>query len=116
MLKKTYNEVVSCMHAATPAEAERLLARLPERIQSHLKADFSEVGEAYRYDAGSKAAYFFYPEKIGLVVWIWEFVRDHDEANKLFTLVAGREAPLTTKIANDLYARATKRSVTRPWK
>ena len=115
MLQKTYNTVVSFSHATNADEFEQLLAQLPDVVRRGLADELQKLGDAHRHDTIAKRAYYFEQEGHGVTVWSWNHVYRPHEAGELIFLVVSSTVSLNEAIANDVYARATGRTIDRPW-
>lgn len=111
MLQKTYNRVVSFVHATNAAEFERLLALLPDVVSRGLADELQKLGDAHRHDIHAKCAYYFERDGDGVKVWSWNHVDRPHEAGELIFLVVSSVAPLDVNLANEFYTRATGRMV-----
>ena len=114
MLERTYNQVVSFVHATSADELEQLLALLPDVVRVGLAEEVKKFGDAHRYDATGKLAYYFERQGSGVAVWTWSHVYRPHEAGQLIFDVVSQPASLNEKLANECYARATGRTVDRP--
>ena len=115
MLEKTYNQVVSFVHATNADEFEQVLGLLPNVVTAGLAEEVKTFGDAHRYDAFAKRAYYFVRQGPGVAVWSWHHVYRPHEAGQLIFDVVSLPASLNEKLANECYARATGRTVDKPW-
>ena len=114
MLQRTYNQVVSYILAATPEEFEQVLAVVPSSWREGLVTEMEDLGDANRYDAGMQRAYYFERQGSNVVTWTWNYVLRPHEGGELIVLVVSSPGPLDEILANECYARATRRTVEHP--
>ena len=112
MLEQTYNDVVHYTHATNADEFERVLALLPAVVKSRLFQEVQKFSDAHRYDPETKCAYYFSSQGSGVTIWSWNHVYRPHEAGELIFRVVNSQTPLDEKLANELYALATGRTVT----
>lgn len=115
MLEKTYNQVVSFVHATNADELERVIGLLPNVVRAGLAEEVKKFGDAHRYDAHAKRAYYLVRQGPGAAVWSWHHVYRPHEAGQLIFDVVSLPASLNEQYANECYARATGRTVDKPW-
>ena len=114
MPKKTYNQVVSFVHATNADELDQVLGLLPGVVRAGLAEEVNTFGDAHRYDAFAKCAHYFVRQGPGVDVWSWHHVYRPHEAGQLIFDVVSLPASLNEKLANECYARATGRTVDLP--
>ena len=114
MLEKTYNQIVSFIHATNTDEFEQVLALLPDLLRVGLAEELKKFSDAHRYDANATRAYYFERQGTGVAVWRWNHVYRPHEAGELIFLVVSSSASLNDQLANECYARATGRTVDSP--
>jgi hypothetical protein len=114
VLERIYNQVVSFVHATSADELEQVLALLPDVVRAGLAEEVKTFGDAHRYDANRKRAYYFERQGPGVGVWSWNHVYRPHEAGQLIFDVVSLRASLNETLANECYARATGRTVDRP--
>ena len=115
MLEKTYNQVVSFVQATNADELEQVIGLLPGVVRAGLAEEVNKFGDAHRYDAGAKRAYYFVRQGSGASIWSWHHVYRPHEAGQLIFDVVSLPASLNEQRANECYARATGRTVDMPW-
>jgi hypothetical protein len=108
------NRIVRYQVAANRREAEEVLARLPYIVSNGLDAELGVCQQAHRYDMDGKRAYYFQLDGNRLHIWIWHDVDDYVEAGNLLSLVVSLDQDLSEAVANEVYLRATGRSVNQP--
>jgi hypothetical protein len=108
--KKTYNSVVEFTLAATPAEVEELLGKLPPSLAKMLPLALASESTVYRYDAPSNRAYYIERQGLAIAAWQWNDVRAMHEYGELMAAVVAAELPLNEKLALEFFQRATGRS------
>src|SRR5688572_22269393 len=99
MLKKTYNEIVSFIHATNADELEQVLALLPDMVGVGLAEELKRFSDAHRYDANAKRAYYFERQGMGVAAWSWNHVFRPHEAGELIFLVVSSAASLDEQLA-----------------
>ena len=114
MLKQTYNAVVRYTFATTAEETAEVFAGLPVTLAQGLAREVAVAGDAHRYDADDRCAYYFERQETSLAVWSWNEVHRPHEAGELIFLVVSSIAPLDGKLASEFYVRATGRSIETP--
>ena len=114
MLEKTYNQIVSSIHATNADEFEQVLALLPGGVRVGLTEELKKFSDAHRYDANAKRAYYLERQGTGVAVWRWNHVYRPHEAGELIFLVVSSSASLNDQLANECYAHATGRTVDGP--
>ena len=115
MLEKTYNQVVSLVQATNADELEQVIGLLPNVVRAGLAEEVKKFGDAHRYDADAKRAYYLMRQGPGGSVWSWHHVYRPHEAGQLIFDVVSLPASLNEQRANECYARATGRTVDMPW-
>jgi hypothetical protein len=108
---RAYNGVLRFCNASDRREAAKFLEGLPEGVLGELSVELEVAGEAQRYDLGTHRAYSFEKSGAGFTCWIWDDVRNYDEAGELLGAVVECDGPLTAELAAQLYTRATQRDV-----
>jgi hypothetical protein len=114
MLSRTYNRVIQCTEASTPAGIEALYAGLPAVVRRQVIVDLQERSSAQHYDSASGYAYFFIRHGTRLVVWSWCCIASSNEAARLQSSLDSLIDPLNEETASGLFERATGRSVNEP--
>ena len=109
VVERAYNGVLHLCIASDHQEEARFLERLPDTVQDELSTELELTGEAQRYDRESNLAYAFEKNGAGLRCWIWDDVRNYDEASQLLGAVVELDEPLTPQVAARLYTNATQR-------
>jgi hypothetical protein len=107
----TFNRIVRLQIAINPGEVNESLAPLPASIKGGLMSELSAGNEAHRYDLKGRRAYYFQCEGDVLNIWSWNEVESYMEAGNLLTLIVKQTQGLSEEQANDVYLRATGRSV-----
>ena len=115
-LDNAFNPIVRYQVAASRSEADEVIALLPLVVSDGLVAELDVCNEAHRYDLEAKRAYCFRLEGERLHIWIWNEVETYVEAGDLLSLIVSLEKDLSAELANEVYARATGRSVNQPGK
>ena len=113
-LDSALNRIVRYQVAANRSEANETIALLPFDVSNALDAELSVCEEAHRYDQDGKCAYYFQLDGDRLHIWSWQEIDDYVEAGNLLTLIIALEKHLSEDIANEIYVRATGRSVSQP--
>jgi hypothetical protein len=114
MMRRTYNRVVQCTEASTPAGIEAVYASLPAVVRRQVIVDLQERRTAQHYDSASGHAYFFIRQGTGLVVWSWGCIASSNEAARLQSSLDSLVGSLNEEAASSLFERATGRSVNEP--
>ena len=109
VVSRAYNGVLRFCNASDNQEATKFLETLPEVVQDELTIELDLAGEALRYDLDSSRAYAFEKTGDGLSCWIWDDVRNYEEASHLLAAVVEADGSLTPELAARLYTRATQR-------
>jgi hypothetical protein len=115
MFERKYNEVVGYTLATTAEEIADVFARLATSVANGLATELLVAKDVHRYDIHAKRAYYMAMTGTQLAVWIWDHVYRPHEAGELIFLVVGSRESLNESLANEFYARATGRTVYRPW-
>ncbi len=110
VVSRAYNGVLRFCNASDAEEAAKFLEGLPQTVLSELSIELDLAGEALRYDLESTRAYAFEKNGAGLRCWIWDDVRNYDEASLLLAALVELDGPLTPELAARLYASATQRN------
>ena len=109
VVSRAYNGVLRFCNASDNQEAAKFLEGLPETVLSELSIELELAGEALRYDLESNCAYAFEKNGAGLSCWVWNDVRNYEEASRLLAAVVEVEGSLTPELAARLYTSATQR-------
>jgi hypothetical protein len=114
MLEKTYNKIVRFLQTLQPAEVEKAINGLPLVVAEGVIFELNQAGEAHRYHAHAQRAYYFRLEGSVLTIWSWNEVLSYKEAGEIHSLIFKLSQRLDEKRANEVYSRATGRSVGEP--
>ncbi|MDP9198408.1 MAG: hypothetical protein M3O07_04235, partial [Pseudomonadota bacterium] len=98
----------------TPEQLERWVASLPHDVQSGIARDLDQTGEAHRFESSGHCAYYLRRQRPGAMIWRWGYVGSEREATRIRTFVQTLGAPLDPHRANQVFERATRRSVGNP--
>ena len=114
MKLRTFNKVVRCSEANSPAEVAALLDELPNVARQRIKSDLELRGHAQHYDSRSGEALYYRRSGTDLTVWSWCCLASHDEAAKLLVAIDDADGPLNEQVASSIFSRATGRSINEP--
>ena len=108
------DKIVHHLLVDTTVEFNQVVAYLPRAVANGLVRALDEAGEAYRYDADSKRAYYLRREGSSLSMWSWDHVQSAAEFGDLVSLIVRLDEPLDLEQAKKVYLDATGRSANQP--
>jgi hypothetical protein len=108
------NKIVHHLLLDNTVEFNQVLAYLPRAVADGLVRALDEAGEAYRYDADSRRAYYLRRKGSTLNMWSWDDVQSVAEYGELVSLIVRLDVPFDLEQANKVYQGATGRSASEP--
>ena len=114
MKLRTFNKVVRCSEANSPAEVAALLEGLPNVARRRVESDLELRGHAQHYNSSTGEALYFTRRGTDLTVWAWCCMASHDEAAKLLIAIDGVDGPLNEQVASSVFTHATGRTIHEP--
>jgi len=114
MLDAAINRVVRLTITASSWELERSLSSLSYRARLDIRRNLEKSREAHRFERARNRAYYLQRQGSRVLIWRWRDVACDAEAIRMRTLVKSLEGRLDVHRANQVFEKATRRTLSAP--